>query len=279
MNKKARRLGLIVIALTLLAGCTGADSELDSMKDTCTIEESNTSEVAHSSEETNTVEKTNSLEESYELRYGLHDVEVTQDYGVFQVDNSTPFQELITKTVDIHKFAQYFNPSGGDGRGIDEVMEFIGVECLRETEKALYSVHEVEQGGLLYIFYSKEPWRTEITTNRIIKWYYVRERLSLSDFAYLEENVTTIEEAIQFNEVEQIYLNCYNADPMFMYEPTFLIVSNYLEDCLLDIKYDLVDGEFVFSEYGYSESYDLACNTGGRGYPYEARILDMDWVE
>ena len=71
-------------------------------------------------------------------------------------------------------------------------MEFIGVECLRETEAgAFYSVHEVEQGGLLYIFYNTPEWLTEITTNEIRNWYYVPKRLSSSDFdSMIYKNLT-----------------------------------------------------------------------------------------
>ena len=70
-------------------------------------------------------------------------------------------------------------------------MDFIGVECLRETEAgALYSVHEVEQGGLLYIFYNTPEWLTEITTNEIRNWYYVPKRLSSSDFDSMKKNVS-----------------------------------------------------------------------------------------
>ena len=39
MNRKARILGLIAIVLTLLAGCTDATLDLDSMEDTSAVEE------------------------------------------------------------------------------------------------------------------------------------------------------------------------------------------------------------------------------------------------
>ena len=261
MNKNVHILGLMAIISMLLMGCANTNPDLDILEDT------------------SIAEKANPLEERYELK--IHDdIEITQDYGVFQADNTTPYEELITKTVDIHEFAQNFEYRGS-GRGIDDVMEFIGVECLRETENAIYSVHKVEQGGLLYIFYHKEPWRTEITDNGILIWFYVRERLSFSDFDYLEENVTTIEEAIQFNEAEQIYLNCYKADSTFQYDPTgsYLYTEHYLEDGILCTKYDLIDGELVFSQHALIDDFDWSCFVGARAYPYEVRILDMDWVE
>ena len=278
MSKKVRRLGLIVIALTLLVGCNSANPNSNSMEDTSAVEESNTTEALNSSEEINTVEKTNSLEESYELKRSIYDVEVTQDYGIFQVNNTTPYQELITKTVDIHQFAQYFDHSGG--RGIDEVMEFIGVECLRETEAgALYSVHKVEQGGLLYIFYYNHDWEPEIRTNGIRGWFYVRERLSISDFGSLQENVSTIEDVIEINEVEQIFLNCYQADPMSCGLGTDLYTYHYLEDGIYAMRYDLIDEKLVLTDHILVEDFDIPFTRESQYSPYYARILEMDWVE
>lgn len=278
MNKKAHKLGLIAIVLTLLVGCTNANPDSNSEEDTSTIEESNTSELTDASEEINSEEKTNDLEASYELKLSIYDVEVTQDYGVFQVDNTTPYQELITKTVDIHRFAQYFDHCGG--RGIDEVMEFIGVECLRETEAgALYSVHKVEQGGLLYIFYYNHDWEAEIRTNGIRGWFYVRERLSTSDFDSLQENVSTIGDVIRINEVEQIFLNCYQADPMYCGLGTDLYTYHYLEDGIYAVKYDLIDEKLVLTNQILVGDFDIPFTRESQYYPYYARILDMDWVE
>jgi hypothetical protein len=126
---------------------SNTEGATDTEEDTSTIEEHGTLETEITSE------NTNSLEKRYEVNYQYDAIVVTQDYGIFPVDNTTPYQDLITKTVDIHNFASHFEQTGG--RGIDDVMEFMGVECLRETEAgALYSVHKVEQGGLLYILYS-----------------------------------------------------------------------------------------------------------------------------
>ena len=193
MNKRVQSLGLMAIVLTLLVGCANTNPNSSTTEDTSTIEESGSLETEIASEDTN------SLEKLYEVNYRYDAIVVSQDYGVFPVDNTTPYQELITKTVDIHNFASYFDQIGG--RGIDDVMEFMGVECLRETEAgALYSVHKVEQGGLLYIFYSNQEQETEIRTNSIWAWFYVRERIYFSDFDSLQSGVSTIEDVIEINE-------------------------------------------------------------------------------
>ena len=273
MNKKVYKLGLIATVLILLAGCANANSNSSTEEDTSTIEESGSLETEIASEDTN------SLKKRYEVNYNYDAIVVSQDYGVFPVDNTTPYQELITKTVDIHNFASYFDQIGG-GLGIDEVMEFMGVECLRETEAgALYSVHKVEQGGLLYIFYSNNEQETEIRTNSIWAWFYVRERIYFSDFDSLQSGVSTIEDVIEINEVEQILFNCYRADPMFRYDPTHLFTFHYLEDGIFALQYDLINGELVFVEHYFAEDFDLTFFSESQYDSYYAQVLDMDRVE
>lgn len=257
--KRIYKLGLIAIGLTLLVGCTNVKPDVDG------------------SEDTSSIEKANPLEEKYELKF-WDDIEITQDYGVFQVDNTTPYEELITKTVDIHQFVQYFEPIyGGD---IEKVMEFIGVECLRQTETgALYSVHKVEQGGLLYIFYDNKAWQTEIRTNDVRVWFYVRERLSTADFASLQKNVSTIKDVIEIDVAEQIYLNCYRADPMFQLDGKNLHSVHYLEDGIYTILYELIDGELIFTDEFFEDDFEVSFSTESRYEPYYAQVLEMDMVE
>ena len=270
LNYKKPAFWIIIVAVlasVIAAVCFLTDPV--SEKDTSVLGESD------STEQTN---PDNPLEKRYELKIN-DDIEITQDYGVFQTDNTTPYEELITKTVDIHAFAQYFDIVG-DGRGIDDVMEFIGVECLRETETgALYSVHKVEQGGLLYIFYDNQEWLTEIKTNGIKVWFYVRERVSSSDFASLQKNVSTIEDVIEIDEVDQIFLNCYRADPEYQYHGTTLVTCHYLEDGLYAIQYDLIGGELIFTDDYFTDNFDVPFQTESRYHPYYAQVLEMDMVE
>ena len=270
LNYKKPAFWIIIVAIIasiIAAVCFLTDPV--SEKDTSVLGESD------STEQTN---PDNPLEKRYEIKIN-DDIEITQDYGVFQTDNTTPYEELITKTVDIHAFAQYFDITG-NGRGIDDVMEFIGVECLRETETgALYSVHKVEQGGLLYIFYDNQEWLTEIKTNGIKVWFYVRERVSSSDFASLQKNVSTIEDVIEIDEVDQIFLNCYRADPEYQYHGTTLVTCHYLEDGLYAIQYDLIGGELIFTDDYFADNFDVPFQTESRYHPYYAQVLEMDMVE
>ena len=93
-------------------------------------------------------------------------------------DNATPYQELLTKEIDIHSFMENYCLRDPYGSGeIEDIAADIGIECLRETEAgALYSIHKVKQGGLLYVFYMNSPKYPEY--HSIIRWFYVRGRAS-----------------------------------------------------------------------------------------------------
>ena len=259
MNKRAQKLGLIAIVLTLLVGCTNASPD------------------SGGGDESNDLGKEISLEANYEMKTN-EEIEITQDYGVFQVDNETPYQELITKTVDIHTFAQYFHMYGYN-RGIDDVMEVIGVECLRETPMdTLYSVHKVEQGGLLYIFYHNDDPEAEIRTNEIRQWFYVPKRIKYTEISKLKGKGATIEDVIKIDKADQIFLNCYRADPMYQGEEGVLTTYHFCEGGILETTYYWIHGEFVCApstmpNYFLSDikisNYDI----------YDTRILAMDWVE
>ena len=239
---KTHKIALILLVLILVAGCT----------------------------------HTHTLEMSYVLEYDTSTIPVNDSID-FKIDNTTPYQELITKTVDIHAFAQRYSPNGK--RTIDDVMGKFGIECLRETEEgALYSIHKVLQGGLLYVFYNNYDWDIDISGNSILRWFYVRERLSSSDFYALTENVDTIDDVIQIDKTEQIFLNIYQADPMH-WDEGIVCTTHYLEDGLLDIGYKLEDGKLVFTASILTENFDLRDMDEPVHHPYSARIFDADWVK
>ncbi len=243
MRSRTHKLGLILLVLVLLVGCTHSGA----------------------------------LEASYVLHYHDKSTVSKDDSVVFHIDNTTPYEELITKTVDIHEFAQYCDPDGC-GININDVMARFGIECLRETDAgALYSVHKVEQGGLIYVFYNNYDWDTDIAGNGIRRWFYMRDRLSFSDFDKFQENIATIEDVIKVNDAEQIFLNIYHADPLYFDEGVFY-TSYYLTDGILDVMYTEQNGELVFTKKFLTEDFDLL---GGEAVytPYDAHILDIDWVK
>ncbi len=214
----------------------------------------------------------NNLERNYVVDYYSTTV-IDGSIEDFKTDNTTPYEELITKEVDIHSFAQRYDPFG-IGRTIYDVAENIGIECLRKiNNNALYSVHKVKQGGLLYVFYNYNLGNN----GDINRWFYVRQRLSFSDFENLTKDKSTIEDVIKINESEQIYLNIYHAHPVAWVPEEVLCTTHYLEDGILDIAYKLVDGELLFSDINLTEDFDCPDMGDARYSPYDAHILDADW--
>ena len=242
MINKVHRIVVVLLVLVSLIGCTHSDA----------------------------------LEMNYVIEYNTPTV-TKENCEDLKIDNSTPYEELITKTVDIHMFAQRYNPFGK--RNISDVKEYVGIECLRNTDEgALYSVHKVKQGGLLYVFYDNYDWNKNLTKKSIIRWFYVREQLSFSDFENLNEGVDTIDDVIKINESEQIFLNIYRAYPDFIGEDV-LYTTHYLGDGILDVAYKSVDGELIFSDIYLTENFDCPDLDESRYHPYNARILDIDWLE
>ena len=216
------------------------------------------------------------LEMNYVIEYNAPTVTI-ENCEDLKIDNTTPYEKLITKTVDIHMFAQRYNPLGK--RNISDIIENVGIECLRNTDEgALYSVHKVKQGGLLYVFYDNYDLNKNLANKSIIRWFYVRERLSFSDFENLTEGVDTIDDVIKINESEQIFLNIYRSYPNFI-EEEVLYTTHYLEDGILDVAYKLVDGKLIFSDKHLTKNFDCPDLDEAIYHPYNACILDIDWLE
>ena len=239
---RAHRIIVVLLVLVLLIGCTHSDD----------------------------------LEMDYVIDYYPPTV-TEENCENLKIDNTTPYEELITKTVDIHMFAQRYNPFGK--RNISDVKEYVGIECLRNTDEgALYSVHKVKQGGLLYVFYDNYDWKKSLANKSIIRWFYVRERLSFSDFKALDKGIDTIDDAIAINKAEQIYLNIFRAAPAY-WDKEVLYTTHYLEDGILEVGYKLIDGKLIFTDLYLTENFDCPDLDESKYYPYNARILDIDWLE
>lgn len=219
--------------------------------------------------------RSQTLEMNYVVEYGPLTFSES-DGEILKIDNTTPYEELITKTVDIHAFAQLFDPFGMC-RDIDDVNAYAGIECLRKTEAgALYSVHKVEQGGLLYVFYHDKG--EEIAGNDIVRWFYVAKLLSSSDFETLTTGVTTIDDVIRINPAEQIFLNIYRAYPNLILEG-WLHTNHYLKNGVLNIGYEMVDGKLVLFDTQLAEDFDCHDMKESMYRAYDARILDIDWLK
>ena len=198
------------------------------------------------------------------------------------VDNTTPYKKLITKDVDIHYFMQTYTEGPYDCNGygdLGHIAKDIGVECLRETEAgALYSVHTVKQGGLLYIFYQTRDYYSDmpLTESPMRRWFYVREPLSSADY----EGLDTIDEVIEKDASAQIFKNTYySCDAQSWEVMGGLPAWHYLSDGILEVGYKEVDGELVMFAKELCNDLDLRDFGESERTLYNARILDMDWVK
>ncbi|MBQ4153013.1 MAG: hypothetical protein IJD11_01535 [Oscillospiraceae bacterium] len=184
-----------------------------------------------------------------------------------QVDNKTPYRQLLTKKVDIHAFTEKYCAEYGIVSGrICDIANDIGIECLRQlSEKQLYSIHPVKQGGLLYIFYSYIDSLGFLAKDS----YYVQKRLSSGDFSAirLDSEIGTLK---QIDPTAQIWENLYTADPS---RSTFFgcLTHHYLTDGILEVGLKPKDGVlkvFLCSFHPFSS--DPAA--------YPQKIMDQDRI-
>ena len=193
------------------------------------------------------------------------------------IDNKTPYQNLLTKEVDIHYFMKkYCLQTGVGGAGkLEDIVSDIGIECLRETGAgALYSIHKVKQGGLLYIFYMN---RLPDASNYhpVIRCFYMRKKLSSEAFNFVKEG-TTINEIKKIDPIAQVWENIYYADSEWWEATGGCGTFHYLSDGILEIGFKKQDGELkVFAKH-LTQDFEMP-QFSGKSYPYNGKILDSDW--
>ena len=159
---------------------------------------------------------------------------------VKRINNATSYENLITITVDIEEFFEAFISRNGDYNSlyIRQVDERFKIECLREKKYDIYSVFDIKQGGLLYIFWT--PPYSSIPHN----WgcCYVLKPLTQKDFASIREGMS-ITDVEKIDPVTAIYrknyfnkINVPNEEDYPDYI-TDLITTHYLTDGILWISY------------------------------------------
>ena len=193
-------------------------------------------------------------------------------------DNATPYQELLTKEIDIHSFMEKYCLRDPYGSGeIEDIAADIGIECLRETEAgALYSIHKVRQGGLLYVFYMNNL-PTAPDHHPVIRCMYMQKKLSSKDFESIKEG-SMLTEVKKIDSIAQIYENMYYSDPEYWESTGGCGSIHYLSDGILEIGFKERDGKLKVFASKLTEDFDMPQFTG-KNYPYNGRILDTDWTE
>ena len=218
------------------------------------------------------------LKKDYVLKEGT---KPSYEMVPIKVNNTTPYDELITKKVDIHIFAQKFSfvvyPWGAH---MSRIAEEVGLECVRETkEGALYSVHKVKQGGLLYIFYNNEFGRENNDDRLVRRWFYVRENLSYSDFEKVIEEKGIMSDVIKVDETEQIFDNIHSGEWIGEDKMSEIVTWHYLSDGILELEYVKQGDVYVLRDHVWKSNFDLEDWQAAVVEPYNAKILEIDRIK
>ena len=194
-------------------------------------------------------------------------------------NNTLPPDQLITKSYDIHYIIEkYFSNLNlvGTGTTLTDIVNDFGVECLRETDKkAIYSVHKIKQGGFLYIFYANFT-QTE-DYRGIIRWFYVQNSLSYSDFSVINEG-STIDKVKAIDPTTQIFINIYKSNSEYWDESGGFGSWHYLSDGILEITYQNKNGKLTITQLHFIEDFQITQWTA-KSYPYDGHILPIDKIK
>lgn len=206
------------------------------------------------------------------------------------VDNETPWEQLITKEVDIHEFGEFMAVNGGHNAvfNMSDFAVHFPIECLRQmTETTRYTIYKVKQGGLIFIFYNLyDP--DDLNTAYIRGWCYLRELFSWADFQSLTEEESTIDDLIAIDKDAQLHENIAithtawlknkwnnNDDEVFT---GYIYAYYYLKDGIGCFEFEEKNGEFRLTDMEFYEDFELPCNES-RYVPCYAHLLDIDRID
>ncbi len=202
------------------------------------------------------------------------------------INNQLPYQQLITKSVDVDEFIKklYIYPlSTNLGYYFSDVCKAIGIECLRETKLgALYSVHKVKQGGLLYIFYARLEHSPYV---KVTNWYYVQNKLSSGDFSSIKQG-SLFSDVLAIDSAAQIYRNIYHTNEfLFNLKGVGLDTYHFLSDGIMKFHFSYIKatdgrGQLCAEEKKFVDFDDIkSIQLGERICSINGRILPIDRIE
>lgn len=210
------------------------------------------------------------------------DIFKTEKKVLRKINNTKSYQNLVTKDDDLDLFIKIFatNPYCtfiSERPNIQQIEKVFGIECIRKTNsKTIYSVHKVKQGGLLYIFY----WPRQQLKNdykEVFNWIYSVKRLSYGDFALQEgDSINKIESIDPATSVYRKRMEQYNSETG---TPSGGFSMHYLNDGILTIFYEYVNGEYAVSWYDYKNNFQLDTHGYAVTEIYNGRILPIDYIQ
>ena len=202
-----------------------------------------------------------------------------------RIDNSTPYDKLITYIIDINDFIEEYYTKSFDFHSnynssnlplITKFNDKFEIECLRTTDTGeMYSVHKVKQGGLLYVFYiikTDSPQRGRYV--EIKGWYYAEKNLKFEDFSSIE-NGASIDKVVEIDPATEVFIEIarhLNIDDKMK-------STHYTEDGLVHISYAAKAGSFEVSGRTYKKgNFRIDIRVFPKDDQYRGQILPMDII-
>ena len=225
----------------------------------------------------NSLKKTYTLPTQNAASSGAAQTKDPADAVTVPIDQEKTAEKLITKKTDIHQVAEtyFIRTLQGEDVLLTDIAADIGVECLRKTETgSLYSVHEVKQGGNLYMFYTN--YSNFPDYHGVVQWFYVQKQLTHQEFSGIREG-STIDTVKKVDPVTQIFENLYHADTAYWDAIGGFQSWHYLRDGILEFTYKSKDGKLTVTKKVFHDDFKIMRVTS-RDEEFDGRILELDWL-
>lgn len=185
-----------------------------------------------------------------------------------KIDNTKSYNDSIKNTVDIDDFTDFIKHIGYNF-SIEDFNSRYPIECLRKPRNnVLYSVHKTENGGLIYVFFTRSD---SEKSYRLICWYYVEENLKYKDFKSIKNGVNTIEDVEKIDPTASVHKK--------LIDDSTLRFEHYLSNGIMTVLYKKENGKFLVENIEFSKKFisDSVGYSDGSGF--EAKIFDIDFKE
>ena len=176
----------------------------------------------------------------------------TQDEILALIDNETDSYDLITQSYDFDLLFD-FSFSGS----LEEVNKVAKIECIRKVDDLVYTIHRVNEGGKLLLFYEfnkeSDSWIAYDS------WWFFKP-LHKEDFSKVEVDKTTADDIFEIDPATIVF-------PFGDGDRSFHILQDY---SVITIWYDCDDHD------SYNKVRKIECDAIPENWPYR-KILDIDW--
>ncbi len=191
------------------------------------------------------------------------------------IDNNVEYKNSKNDKIDILKFAEaMYSPNRLVQDQYDIKLAF-GLDIFRKYEykgdSVVYSVHQVEQGGLLYIFYI--TYKND-SKAYIENWFYSKKEISKKNFEKIGAG-SSKREVLDIDPATQVYLNRYESDPKFKSNISLIESYHYLTDGCMRIYWEYKEDNLVVQNIEFFEDYNVRRYTSVKEY-YNCKVLDKD---